>query len=265
MRAHRLLPLTAVVPLLLVAAAPAYAKPAPKQTTPTTYDVSYPQCGKALPSTANGGVAGGIVGVNNGVVWSANPCLATEWTWAQKATTYAPAFYANTANPGPAYSSHWPAGQQTPQMCDGSNGTACSYDYGWNAAQDSFTDAAAVTATPAAYTWWLDVETGNSWQTLESAYGQTTGARANDRASIAGAVAALQSQGVRSIGVYSTTYQWAQITGGSDIQFATQPAWVAGTGSLSTAQSNCASTSFTGGHVTLTQYAYNGYDADYHC
>jgi hypothetical protein len=265
MRAHRMAPLALVVPLLVMAAAPAYAKPAPKSTAPTTYDVSYPQCGKTLPSTINGGVDGAIVGVNNGVVLSANPCLPTEWAWAQKATTYAPAFYANTANPGPAYSSHWPGGQQTPQVCDGTNTTACSYDYGWNAAMDSFADAAAVTATPASYVWWLDVETGNSWQTLESAYGQTAQSKANDAASLAGAVDALTARGVTAVGVYSTSYQWGQITGGTGSQFATSSVWIAGTGSLSTAQSNCASASFTGGRVVLAQYAKSGYDADVHC
>jgi hypothetical protein len=260
-RAHRLLPLTAIVPLLVVAAAPAYAKPAPRTTAPTTYDISYPQCGGSLP----GNVDGGIVGVNKGVVMSANPCLATEWSWATKATTYAPAFYANTANPGPAYSSHWPAGQQAPQVCDGTNSTACSYDYGWNAAQDSFKDAAAVTGTPAAYTWWLDVETGNSWQTLESGYGQTAQAKANDTAALAGAVDALKAQGVPTVGVYSTSYQWGQITGGTGTQFAASPAWIAGVGSLSNAQTNCTATSFTGGPIRLAQYAKSGYDADVHC
>ena len=231
--------------------------------TPTTYDVSYPQCGKTLPSA----VTGGIVGVNNGIALSSNPCLATEWSWATKGSTYAPAFYANTGNPGPAYSSHWPTGQTSPQRCDpaASNSTACSYDYGWNYAKDALARATAVTAAAASVQWWLDVETGNSWQTLESAYGQTAAARANDRASLAGAVDALRGAGVPSVGVYSTSYQWTQITGGTGTQFATQPAWVAGVGSLSNAQSNCGTTSFTGGRVTLTQYAYNGYDADYHC
>jgi hypothetical protein len=102
-------------------------------------------------------------------------------------------------------------------------------------------------------------------ETLESAYGQTVSAKANDRASVAGAVAALQAAGVVTVGIYSTSYQWGQITGGSGTQFATQPAWVAGTGSLSTAQSNCRSTSFTGAPVLLAQYARNGYDADVHC
>ena len=254
------------LPLALLAAvtltAPAYAgkKPSPGPT-PATYDVSYPQCGKALPAPADGG----IVGVNKGVVLSANPCLATEWAWASAATTYAPAFYANTGNPGPAYSSHWPAGQTYPAACDGSNSVSCSYDYGWNYAKDALAKAATVTTSPASYVWWLDVETGNSWETLESAYGQTPVAQANDRASIAGAVAALHDSGVGTVGIYSTGYQWRQITGGSGSDFTEQPVWVAGTGSLSTAKSNCSTTSFTGGRVTLAQYAKNGYDADYHC
>jgi hypothetical protein len=254
-------PLALALAVVALLAGPAYAGKHKAPAGPATYDVSYPQCGKALPAP----IDGGIVGVNGGLVFSGNPCLATEYAWARQATTYAPAFYANTGNPGPAYSSHWPAGQQQPQVCDGSNSTACSYDYGYNAAMDSFTRAAAVTSSAASAMWWLDVETGNSWQTLESAYGQTATAKANDRSALAGAVAALRDSGVASVGIYSTSYQWGQITGGTGTQFAAQPVWVAGTGSLSTAQSNCRSTSFTGGPVLLAQYGRNGYDADVHC
>jgi hypothetical protein len=263
MSMRRALPVTLTI--LMLATGPAYAgghgtKP-PTTTTPATYDISYPQCGHALPAP----IDGGIVGVNNGIAFSQNPCLATEWAWATRATTYAPAFYLNTANPGPAYSSHWPVVQSSPQVCNGENSVSCSYDYGWNYATDALNRALTVTPSAAAVQWWLDVETGNSWQTLESAYGQTATSRANDRASIAGAVDALKAAGVVTVGIYSTSYQWTQITGGSGTQFAAQPAWIAGTGSLSTAQSNCRSTSFTGGRVTLAQYARNGYDADYHC
>lgn len=249
---------------LTLLAGPAYAghhKSPP--SSPATYDVSYPQCGSSLPSNATGG----IVGVNDGIVLSGNPCLASEYAWATTASTYAPEFYANTGNPGPAYSSHWPTGQMTPQAClaTDTNSSACSYDYGWNYGQDAFARALAVTPTAAGEAWWFDVETGNSWETLESAYGQTATAQANDRASLAGAIAALQSNLVSVIGVYSTSYQWSQIMGSSGLQFAAQPAWVAGVSSLSTAQANCASTSFTGGRVTLAQYASGGLDADYHC
>ena len=257
---HRVLLVAAALSLV---AGPAYAghRQPPPPSTPTTYDVSYPQCGRALPTN----ITGGIVGVNNGIVLSGNPCVASEYTWASSGSTYAPAFYANTGNPGPAYSSHWPSGQTLPQVCDGTNSSACAYDYGWNYGLDAFNRASAVTSTASGATWWLDVETGNSWETLESAYGQTATAQANDRSSLAGAVAALQGKGVGVIGVYSTSLQWSQIMGSSGVQFAAQPAWVAGVSGLSTAQANCSSTSFTGGHVTLAQYASNGYDADYHC
>src|SRR4051812_2384405 len=95
---------SAAVALAVVAlvSGPAYAGKRKTPTTPATYDVSYPQCGKAMPAPADGG----IVGVNGGIVLSANPCLASEYAWARQATAYAPAFYANTGNPGPAYSSH---------------------------------------------------------------------------------------------------------------------------------------------------------------
>jgi hypothetical protein len=122
-----------------------------------------------------------------------------------------------------------------------------------------------VVPSPAAYSWWLDVETGNSWQTLESAYGQTATARANDTAALQGEVDALTDSGVSAVGFYSTSYQWGQITGGTGQTFAGSPAWLAGSSSLSTAKSQCGSTSFTGGKILLTQYASSGYDADFRC
>jgi hypothetical protein len=258
------------VGLVLAPAAEAKAAKAP-----VGYDVSYPQCGRTLPSSA----AFGIVGVNNGVLYSTNPCLGTQLAWAQRAANHAPAFYANTADPGPAYSSHWPSGQTTPQVCDpaANNSTACSYDYGWNGAADSFaiavkaeqqvnaTSLAAATAAAASAPWWLDVETANSWQTLEPAYGQTPSAKANDIAALDGAVAYLHSVGVAQVGFYSTSYQWVQVTGGSGSRFASLPDWIAGYSSLSGAKSGCGRLGFAGGPVRLTQYPANGFDADYAC
>jgi hypothetical protein len=254
---------------VLATAGPAAAKPGPG-TSPAGYDISYPQCGGTYPSS----VTFGIVGVNGGIVYSANPCLAGELNWAKAAANHAPSFYANTANPGPAYSSHWPTGQQAPQVCDGSNSPACSYDYGWNAAHDSFTDAVSAeaadgslspTAAAAASAWWLDVETGNSWETLESAYGATVSSATNDRAALQGETAFLSGQGVASVGVYSTAGQWSSITGGTGSMFSTSPVWIAGYKRLSFAQAGCNSTSFTGGRVTVTQYPSAGFDADYRC
>lgn len=264
---------------LLLAAPAAIAKPKPNPSTTTGYDVSYPQCNASLPSAAFG-----IVGVNNGIVFSANPCLGTgdgpsELAWAQRAANHAPAFYANTGNPGPAYSSHWPTGQTSPRACDPAtnNSADCSFDYGWNAAADSFgngitaeqqvnglTPAAAATAAAQA-TWWLDVETSNSWETLEPAYGPTAEAKANDIAALDGAVGYLQSVGVTRVGFYSTSYQWTQITGGTGTHFAANSDWVAGYSNLSSAKSGCGALGFAGGRVELTQYPSKGLDADYAC
>jgi hypothetical protein len=216
----------------------------------------------------------GIVGVNDGIVYSANPCAASELAWAEAAQNHTPAFYANTGDPGPGYSSHWPTGQQSPQVCDGSNSAACSYDYGWNSAQNSFasavaaeqaTGSASAAATAAAAPWWLDVETGNSWETLESAYGANATSNANDQADLQGAVAYFNSQKVGTVGFYSTGLQWASITGGTGTAFAASPGWLAGYRNLSAAQAACGATSFTGGRVALTQYPSGGFDADYAC
>ena len=100
-----------------------------------------------MPKTALRLSAFAIVGVNDGIVYSANPCLrsgngAGELAWAEQ---YEPVaiLYANTADPGPALSSHWPTGQTTPRFCDpaSTDSAACAYDYGWNAAADSYQDA----------------------------------------------------------------------------------------------------------------------------
>ncbi|MDX6273185.1 MAG: hypothetical protein QOJ92_395 [Frankiales bacterium] len=263
---RHLLPLVLVA--LIAAAAPASAKasrPAPT-TPPAGWDVSYPQCGAALPATSQFAV----VGVDGGRVWSANACLSSELAWASRSSEGAPQYYVNTGNPGPRISTKWPSGQQSPRVCAASypanDSVDCAYDYGWNAAADSYSRAVTAASSagvraPAASAWWLDVETGNSWETLQ--YGATTAYQANDRAALDGQRAYLRAQGVSAVGVYSTSYQWGQIVGGAGFDAA--PAWYAGAGSKSTAQSHCAVTSFTGGPVVLAQYAQSGYDADLKC
>jgi hypothetical protein len=228
----------------------------------TGYDISYPQCGGALPTN----VLFGIVGVNDGIVYSANPCLASELAWTEQ---YEPTaiLYANTADPGPALSSYWPSGQTSPELCDPNvlDSTACSYDYGWNAASDSYQDAvnayialgelpAGATQTPQPNEWWLDVESANSWE-------QNT---ANNSAELQGEVAYLQSQGVTSIGFYANGNDWLSITGGTTV-FASYPSWHAGTGSQRIAQSHCGETGVTGGPTEYSQYSSGGYDADVRC
>lgn len=232
------------------------AKPVAKPTQSRGYDISWPQCGGAFPSNP----AFGIVGVNKGIVFSANPCLGSEIRWGGGPAAQ---LYANTGNPGPARSSHWPKGQASPRFCDPNNADTvdCAFDYGYNAAADSYADAVAayqslaLSGTPAGTTWWLDVETSNSWRSDTSL----------NVAALQGEVAYFTGVAhVARLGIYSTGYQWGVIAGGSQA-FSAYSSWVAGVGNLKNAQSHCPGAGFTGGGVALAQYAWNGFDADLVC
>jgi hypothetical protein len=239
------------------------ATPAPE--TPG-YDVSYPQCGKQLPDAS----AFQIVGVNRGKVFTANPCLAagdhgSQLEWAGRDAQ----FYMNTGNPGPDLSAHWPDGQTSPRACNthdnpGTDTDACAYDYGWNAAAHAYSVAvkayislgwadADATRTPVANAWWLDVETSNTW----SDWGKNV-------VVLQGAVDYLESVGARSVGFYSTELQWFWITGYAS-DFADYPSWHAGAVTRDEALAECSNASFTGGHLTLTQYFQDGLDANVRC
>jgi hypothetical protein len=262
--------------LVLLAAAPGSVAAAPPNISVARggggsgigYDISYPQCGGPFPNNA----AFGIVGVNKGIVFSPNPCLGTgdgpsELAWAGGPEAQ---LYANTGNPGPALSTHWPDGQTFPRECNtgaspGSDTVDCAYDYGWNAAADSYQTAVlayislglappGATSTPTPNMWWLDVETGNSWRTDV----------ALNVAALQGAVAYLQSAGAAGIGFYSTQQQWNEITGGT-LGFAAQPSWVAGARTTRQASNNCRGSAFTGGVVAVAQYFAKGFDADLRC
>lgn len=243
-------------------AAPAATSPAGRGSAVLGSDVSWPQCGRVLPR----GQAFAIVGVNDGLANTTNPCLATELSWAGTSTggTSQPAvaLYVNTANPGPA-GSWWPAGNSyggsavaNPYgSCTGSAGAACAYMYGYAKAYDDANGRGV--SEPAAYRWWLDVETSNSWSADQSA----------NRADLEGMTAYFRSIGA-DVGLYSTGTQWAQIAGtapaGSNLY--NLPSWLAGSRTQSGAQRTCSASALTGGgEVTLTQFVSGGLDYDYPC
>ena len=243
------------------------------------HDASYPQCTSTGASTATvGGLGGefGIVGVTGGRPWGSNSCASAEVSWASGLQN-APGLYMNTANPAPSSGYYWPtSGASDPALCKNAGSTTdpgCAYDYGWHAAADALTNEAKNIPNAAGLTWWLDVETGNSWN----------GDGSSNAADLQGSVDYLRSHGVPSVGVYSTTSQWTTITGGYDSttaasyatawapEFTAQypmtdsPVWVAGFGTASSATTNCGS-SFTGGPTWLAQYNDgSGYDADLAC
>ena len=246
-----------------VAAKPS-SKPAPGPT-PTTLlgnDISWPQCSKSLPK----GQAFGIVGVNDGLANTTNPCFATELAWAQKSAGGTGqdkvALYVNTANPG-LTGSWWPTSNtyggttvsSSYGTCDGSDTPACAYVYGYAKAYDDVNIRGV--SNPSSYLWWLDVETGNSWETDKTA----------NTADLEGMTAYFQSIGAR-VGLYSTGTQWGQIVGslstGSNLN--NLKSWMPGARSQSSAQANCSASPLTpGSTVTLTQFVSKNLDYDYSC
>lgn len=238
------------------------AKPAPTATLPTGNDISWPQCGKTLPKVQSFG----IVGVNGGLANNTNPCLATQLAWANqsKGGTNQPlvALYVNTANPGLA-GSWWPTSNEYAGAtinnpygpCDGTNSVACAYMYGYAKAYDDATIRGV--DNPASYTWWLDVETINSWE-------PNTAANAAD---LEGMTAYFQSINAR-VGLYSTSYQWNKIAGtvSPTSNLNNLQSWIPGARSANAAKSNCSLPPLTtGSTVTLTQYVSSNLDYDVSC
>ena len=300
----------AAVVVLTAGALPALAKSSTVSTTGN--DISWPQCGGSYPT----GQAFGIVGVNHGLANNLNSCLGGELSWAAKSpgnallpTNHKAALYVNTADPGsvvPAVAD-WPSNYVDPTVdpngvseaaglpnadpygsCDvGSNSAAlnnqaCAWQYGWDRA---IQDMLGLIATPTGggfsnhpldYSWWLDVETGNTWES-------GTSGLANNVADLQGMVAALKSTGetvtgsgvplggVTTVGIYSTSYQWGQITDSSalgypDLVGVGLPDWIPGARTLSGAQANCSLTGFTTtAKPTITQWFGKPYDGDVAC
>ena len=250
MRSSRLL-VTAALSAVLTLGSSGPAIAAPRSTAPTVgYDVSYPQCGGRLPKDP----AFGIIGVSDGLAYGQNPCLSLQYAWALKAPR-TPAFYMNTGNPGTATTRTSWYRQDGPAACSEANQPGCAYNYGWFAAKAAFEYAASQSSLAATTSaeWWLDVETANSWST-------DTALNVVD---IQGSIDFLRSKVMTVVGVYSTGYQWGQITGGEQFD-ATIPNWVAGALNAKGAPALCSS-GFSGGAVRYVQYVSGGFDANYAC
>lgn len=240
-------------------------------------DVSWPQCISDGPEQGPLPPAGafGVVGVNDGLANTTNPCFASELAWAggTSGTSTQPAvqLYVNTANPG-KQAAFWPRSNisqlKTPVPLPAQYGTctgkpasaACAYVYGWSMAEN---DARIRNVPdPGSRFWWLDVETTNTWSKTQ----------ATNRAVLEGMVtylAGINATGLPSnVGVYSTSYQWGRIAGtvpsGSPLMGL--PSWLAGASSKTDAVTKCKSSGLTSGsEVRLAQYIVGGYDYDLSC
>ena len=316
----------AAVVVMTAGALPALAKSSTVSTTGN--DISWPQCGKTFPSGQAFGIVGVNGGLANDpnlclaseLSWAA--LLSTGN--ALLPTNHKAALYVNTADPGsvvPAVAD-WPSTYKYPTVdpngvseaaglpnadpygsCDvGStsaalNNQACAWQYGWDRA---IQDMLGLITTPTGggfsnhpldYSWWLDVETGNTWES-------GTSGLANNVADLQGMVDAQKSTGetatdstnsvvplggVAIVGIYSNSSPWKAITGGStadpfpgaapfpagtasDTGLTSLPDWIPGARTLSGAQANCSLTGFTTtAKPTITQWFGKPYDGDVAC
>jgi hypothetical protein len=233
--------------------------PPPPDTGPTTYpsgatgfDISWPQCGSSYPPSSS--VA--VVGVNDGRPFTTNPCLASEYAWAGGARE----LYMNLGSPSAAdgTDSSGPAGN-----C-GSNRDCLAYNYGYNAAAASYDTAAGQGVR--AKTWWLDVEVvGNCAPQFPTAgQGYWSCGQGLNTETVQGALDALRQRGLVA-GIYSTSYQWGQITGGANPTGGGPPNWLAGASSSNPGGWCNGSHDFAGGPPWLLQFSPNPWDRDQAC
>lgn len=272
-------------------------------------DVSWPQCDRVLPVAtpfAVVGINGGTAASTNPCLAD-----QLRWAFAATTETPAEEprvqLYVNTANPGEVLQEYtvttWPTdnvdsrGSDSFQHSDAArrnpyghcattpgnyngytNDMACSWQYGWNRAVGSIdkrflpaAQTAGVSDDVADYTWWLDVETMNSWQRSGMQ------ARARNAAALEGMAQFYAAEGVSELGLYSTHYQWRQIVGetvgsldpaGHPIagNLINAPAWIAGAVDPTSAQLRCSTlTGLTGGPVVMNQYIADDLDHNLRC
>ena len=272
-------------------------------------DISFPQCDRELPTGlpfAIVGVNGGTAASTNRCLDQQLAWAAGNATGADPREPRLQ-LYVNTANPGDVVEEYgvttWPTDGVDPRGGDSSatvaeghrnpygpcattpghyrgytNDLACSWQYGWNRAVEAVDErfgpaarAVGLSGVAADYTWWLDVETMNSWQEGGPA------ANARNTASLEGMVQFYTAEGVSTVGFYSTGYQWQQIVGGTlgvpglgvpevGGNLVGLPSWLAGSASAVNARMRCTTaTGLTGGPVLLNQYVLDDLDHNHSC
>lgn len=242
-------------------------------------DASWPQCRspKRLPLAERPAFA--IVGVNNGVPGTRNPCLEAQLDWAATATggarEPAVAYYVMAADPWSPYERRW-ADPVWPRSntwkghrvtvpkafggpCRGERRSrACAYVFGWSVAER---DAHLPGVRSAGdRTWWIDVEEQRDFS-LDQAYNE---AIVEGMAAYFLTPAADGGLGVR-VGLYSNDFYWSAIIGplrpGS--RLAALPNWVP-IGPAGRAEASAAferAEPFTPrGEVRILQYVAGGID-----
>jgi hypothetical protein len=149
------------------------------------YDISNFQCGNLPPSPHTIG----LVEVVGGSMGATNSCLGQEAAWAGGGLNL---YIYLTFNTAPSSVDGNCASTASPQACN----------FGYLTAQDAFTKAQAK-GVNTSVAWWLDVEGDPSWSS-------NLGANA---ALVQGAIDGLHSEGLNSVGIYSSPGEWNNIVG----------------------------------------------------
>jgi hypothetical protein len=208
------------------------------------YDDSIYQCG----GPARGAFA--IISANNGRPFTQNSCLAQEL---RTAPTYPPAaVYMNTG-----YSATYAAritGACAGRAAGVSGSPLQREAYAIGCSEAASTRDYIYRATgKRVRSWWLDVETANSWSASNLVL---------NRAVLRGAIDYLKPLGA-IIGIYSTSRQWNEITGGWAAP-GIDANWVAGAASPADAALLCGA-SITGAPVWIVQQVRAGLDFNRGC
>lgn len=201
------------------------------------YDISYPQCPSKVPT---GTFGFGIIGVNNGRAMTENPCFPAQMAWAKKGAADA-SVYINSNSP-PSSFRH--------ASCGAADRNCLAFEYGRQSAAYAMNYVGRHATGVTRY--WLDVEPANTWS-----------ADTQENASVLrGMIVALTEAG-KSVGIYSTSYQFRLIAGnfspGLD-NWVPRPE-----AKRENAAAFCRSTpSFGGGRVVMIQLWYE-FDENYAC
>jgi hypothetical protein len=208
------------------------------------YDVSYAQCGQLLPTNRSSVT---IVGVEGGRSFTLNPCFGDLIHWANVTGRHLE-FYINTSFPAGSKIHHGDTGPKG--TCQSDDWACRAYNYGFNNAEFAFHDAQVSGAV--ADTWWLDVETANSWDVSPTL---------ND-AVIQGAVDSLRAHRLL-VGIYSIPPDWSAIAG----TYATNvPKWDVQLQQSVPVTNYClAANGFGGGAIAMVQVDGGTIDRDYPC
>jgi|ERR1035437_5999832 hypothetical protein len=200
-------------------------------------DISWPNCSSKISTSTSFG----IVGVTDGQGYSTSPCIAQEASHFSNLS-----LYANTG----WYSGSSHINATSPHVCAAGDNNCLAYNYGYNAGLYAYNAALSVGVHSS--TWWLDVETGNTWS-IDTV---------QNRNSLQGENDALTTNGATTVGVYSTTAQWGSITGSWQNNW---PSWGATTWKTANqAKTYCSGHQFTGGVTWLIQFQGKA-DQDYAC